>query len=646
VRGALLGRYPSSEVDSHHFKHKSFSIQHHDKESCKYSTCDMPYHSKNVYTKKLISLVKVKLTSMEWRRVILMLIWIGISSGVASTPIVVDDEDNEIELSVEDIENCVPYQIRSWQSANTGLVSWETQRTYKHGKTSEWLQCEHGGAEIQYRALGAQDAFITKNSRSFLDVNTNITVHKVWIPTLRDMQYEFIVGSPKHGWSNIHRLGSNVIFANALQEKCKPVRVHSAYGQTPDSFTIQWTTDSSCILGNHTLVVDEGYPANFNESTTKSFRSHSSLFIDGGKERLQRFMHVAYATGLKSNTRYSYYVGNSEYSKSITFSFKTPVGAGDSNSQPLRLLVTGDIGYQNAATLPMMQSQVARGEIDGVVSIGDYAYNLHNANGVVGDVFMTEIEPIAAYVPFMVTMGNHEIQRNFSHYTERFRLMPSNTGYVTSISGPSPNNWFYSYNVGLVHFVVICTEIYFARANDEGLIEKQLQWLQTDLRQANANRTSAPWLIVMGHRPMYCTSDLNCDKPAAIMRDAFEDLFYEHGVDIYLCGHQHNYERAFDIYKGRTWRRTRNMKATTHILTGAAGQSKVLPVRKPFLRRVEPWDAFRNAVFGFGRITVHNSTHVHWQQVECDPSNPAAHNLNGKPVDDVWLIQEDHGVYS
>ncbi|ETW07862.1 hypothetical protein H310_02283 [Aphanomyces invadans] len=54
---------------------------------------------------------------------------------------------------------------------------------------------------------------------------------------------------------------------------------------------------------------------------------------------------------------YSYYVGNS--CRSLVFTFGTV----------LLLLVPNDIGHQNAATLPMMQAQVARDLVGGVVSI-------------------------------------------------------------------------------------------------------------------------------------------------------------------------------------------------------------------------------------------------------------------------------------
>ena len=94
----------------------------------------------------------------------------------------------------------------------------------------------------------------------------------------------------------------------------------------------------------------------------------------------------------------------------------------------------------------------------------------------------------------------------------------------------------------------------------EVLFARQLEWLTRDLQTANRNRQQRPWIIVFGHRPMYCTTGLasttparasklvrillvvtadgDCDGAADTIRNAFEPLFYRFGVDLYLCAHQ------------------------------------------------------------------------------------------------------------
>ncbi|RHY99600.1 hypothetical protein DYB26_005976 [Aphanomyces astaci] len=541
------------------------------------------------------------------------------------------------------VENCVPFDITSSVTANAtaGSVTWSTQRMYKEGKDDDWVECGHGRAGLELRAVYGSDTSASySHFRSIVldrDAATNVTIHKVSLLNLDPAAtYEYVVGSSHHGYSNLHRLGHNIEYSSDEAWRCRPVRVRSAYGSTPDAYAIQWSTPADCSAGTHTLTLEAGKMAAF---TASSITLPATSFAFGS-----RAQHVVSATNLRPHTFYSYFVGNDQYSRSLVFTFRTAPGPSD--IAPLRFLVTGDIGYQNAATLPMMQAQVARGLVDAVISVGDYAYDLHMSKGQVGDVFLTELEPVAANVPFMVAMGNHEVKQHYSHYTNRFQLMPANAGVLVD-SPTMKNNWYYSYNVGLVHFVVLCTEIYFKpNPKDPQFVDRQVQWLQADLAVANGNRTLAPWVIVIGHRPLYCTSDANCDAPAALLRDAFEDLFYDMGVDLYLCGHQHNYERMYDVYRGATMARSTNMAATTYILTGAAGQSKVLPVRKPFGRPPEAYTAFRNTVFGFSRLVVHNSSHVQWQQIECDPLNPAAYGVNGQAVDDVWLVQTRHGSFA
>ena len=64
-------------------------------------------------------------------------------------------------------------------------------------------------------------------------------------------------------------------------------------------------------------------------------------------------------------------------------------------------------------------------------------------DGRVGDQFFRNVEQIAAYVPYMVSIGNHEDDAiHLAHYSESFRLMPANSGkQVKTINGHAPNNW-------------------------------------------------------------------------------------------------------------------------------------------------------------------------------------------------------------
>ena len=62
---------------------------------------------------------------------------------------------------------------------------------------------------------------------------------------------------------------------------------------------------------------------------------------------------------------------------------------------------------------------------------------------------------------YVCALGNHESGFNFAHCTEFFRSQPANTGTVsTGASSTSPNNWWFSWNYGLVHFAAVSTEVF------------------------------------------------------------------------------------------------------------------------------------------------------------------------------------------
>lgn len=73
------------------------------------------------------------------------------------------------------------------------------------------------------------------------------------------------------------------------------------------------------------------------------------------------------------------------------------------------LAIYGDLGNENAQSLPRLQEETQLGMYDAILHIGDFAYDMDSNEGTVGDEFMRQIETIAAYVPYMVVPGNHEV---------------------------------------------------------------------------------------------------------------------------------------------------------------------------------------------------------------------------------------------
>ncbi|XP_046711143.1 acid phosphatase type 7 isoform X3 [Silurus meridionalis] len=311
----------------------------------------------------------------------------------------------------------------------------------------------------------------------------------------------------------------------------------------------------------------------------------------------------------------------------------------DSTQFSPKFALFGDMGNENPQSLARLQKETQAGVYDVILHIGDFAYDMHEDNGRIGDEFMKQIESIAAYVPYMTCPGNHEWAYNFSHYRSRF-----------SMPGETESLW-YSWNIGSAHIISFSTEVYFYLEYGLDLLFKQYEWLQKDLVEANKpeNRAARPWIITMAHRPMYCSNDDkdDCTKFESYVRHGrsdtmppapgLEDLFYKHGVDLELWAHEHTYERLWPVYNYKVYNGSFdkpyvNPKAPVHIITGSAGCREK---HDGFIPHTRDWSSFRSTDYGYTRMHLMNSTHIYLEQVSDDQS--------GKIIDSFTLIKEVHG---
>lgn len=88
------------------------------------------------------------------------------------------------------------------------------------------------------------------------------------------------------------------------------------------------------------------------------------------------------------------------------FWFETPPA--DENNWTPQLAIFGDMGNENAQSLGRLQEESQQHKYDAIFHVGDFAYDMDSKNAKVGDMYMRQIESIAAYVPYMVCVGNHE----------------------------------------------------------------------------------------------------------------------------------------------------------------------------------------------------------------------------------------------
>lgn len=344
-------------------------------------------------------------------------------------------------------------------------------------------------------------------------------------------------------------------------------------------------------------------------------------------------IYTAVASDLEFSCNYTYRVGAGPHlwSKSYAFSGLTPYYNATNPINTVgkynpRLAIFGDMGIGNFSkpTRSFLESKVNQGSIDAILHLGDIGYDLDRLQGRVADQFLHEIEPIASRIPYMVMPGNHEHRGNFSHYSAIFR-MPRN-----SASGDT--NFFYSFNIGKGHFICINSEAYFYLSQES--ITTQYHWLEADLAAAEANRALVPWVFVCMHKPLYCQIDwrrpmeeshdfkcnYDCDHETKLLRGELEDLFYRYSVDVVFAGHMHNYEREVPIYQNETvlsevdeLHYHRNPNAQVSILSGSAGSDHL---HDALSSTPQLWSVINVNNYGFGLLSVLNSSHIYWEQLD------------------------------
>ncbi len=141
---------------------------------------------------------------------------------------------------------------------------------------------------------------------------------------------------------------------------------------------------------------------------------------------------------------------------------------------------------------------------------------------------MKQIAPIASTVPYMQTVGNHEKYYNWTSYMARFY---SPNLYLQTY--PSVRNFYYSFDYAGIHFISTCTEDY-VHPYSPGSV--QYNWLVNDLKLANQNRKNNPFIVLLGHRPMYSS---DAEAGWHDYQKYIEPLMKEHKVDLGIYGHEH-----------------------------------------------------------------------------------------------------------
>lgn len=346
------------------------------------------------------------------------------------------------------------------------------------------------------------------------------------------------------------------------------------------------------------------------------------------------YSNAAVMTGLKPATTYYYKIVSSNSTVEHVMSPRLP---GDKTPFTMNVVIdlgvygvdgyTIDMDMSKRDTIPQVQPSLNHTTIgrlaqtvddyEFIIHPGDLAYaddwiyNIGNildsakAYEAILEEFYGQLAPVAGRKPYQASPGNHEAtceeipytyalcpagQNNFTDFMNRFgRTMPS--AYVSTSSDNAakvaantarqlakPPFW-YSFEYGMVHVVMINTETDFPDAPDTssgsshlgagpfGSAGQQLAFLEADL--ASVDRSVTPWVVVGGHRPWYSTGSGNICAPC---QRAFEPLLYKYGVDVGIFGHVHNAQRFLPVNNSvADPAGLQNPKSPVYIVAGGAG---------------------------------------------------------------------------
>ncbi|GJN35274.1 hypothetical protein PR202_gb24026 [Eleusine coracana subsp. coracana] len=332
------------------------------------------------------------------------------------------------------------------------------------------------------------------------------------------------------------------------------------------------------------------------------------------------YIHTSYLKDLWPDSLYTYRIGhrltNGTRIWSKSYIFKASPYPGQDSLQ--RVVIFGDMGKAEADGSNEYNDfqpgslnttgQIIRDldNIDMVVQIGDICY----ANGYLSqwDQFTAQIEPIASTVPYMIGSGNHE--RDWPGTGSFYGNLdsggecgvPAQTVFYT----PAENRakFWYATDYGMFRFCIAHTE------EDWRPGTEQYKFIEQCL--SSLDRQKQPWLVFLAHRVLgysscaYYESEGTFEEPMG--REALQELWQKHKVDLAMYGHVHSYERTCPVYQAQCVANASShysgpFRATTHVVVGGAGASLTeFAAAAPNVR----WSHARDFDYGFVKLTAFN----------------------------------------
>ncbi|CAD8184830.1 unnamed protein product [Paramecium octaurelia] len=433
----------------------------------------------------------------------------------------------------------------------------------------------------------------------------------------------------------------------SIQEYCEPYGVRLFLGHyytnlkiDTDALRVVFNTKNQC--NNQFQVLIKG-DQEFNITTYKTKYLNMTDIYVGTKANIEYETYIhTFQIPIQQTSRILYTLKNND--KLIK---EAQVKLPQLQQDTTKVLFFGDMDSRwlfnrSKQTFDWFEEQIKQNiEYDSLLFTGDMAYNLESDNCERGELWLSRISLFTSYYPFMVTPGNHDsgYNRKQIFLREHFQ-MP----YINELDPYENHNYFYSFNIGFGHFIQYDpVKIIYKEDPNNYIRDQLLQQFRNDLIKAVSNREEVPWIVVFTHYPIYCNymDDDQCVNNFKYLAE-FEKLFQEFHVDLYVSGHQHNYQRNQPYYQNHSVSYQMdgniyyNYESPITIIEGAGGADYGAEI---MLLENKPYTVKQMDQNGVGLLQVMNKTHLQFQQVRVSTN---------QIIDEFWIIQnrDSQGIYN
>ncbi|WP_163509921.1 purple acid phosphatase family protein [Fodinicola acaciae] len=347
-------------------------------------------------------------------------------------------------------------------------------------------------------------------------------------------------------------LGQTPAFAPKVGKGATPVQgLHLTFGRNPArQMVASWITAGAVRRPRVLYGTLDGGFGSCVDAVTKTY-------VDGTSGRTV-WIHHAELDRLRPGTDYVYAVQHDGATPDAGTFRTAPSGRapftftsfGDQSAPQVTWAANGTVGLDANSTPATMDIVTGIETVAPLFHLlnGDLCYaNLDVDRVRTWNNFFANNTRSARFRPWMPAAGNHEIEKangpiGLGAYQAYFSL-PS-----TETDAELANLW-YSFTAGSVHVVVLQNDDNCLQDGGDVYVNgysggRQLAWLEKDLAAARENR-GIDWIVVAMHQVMVSTSDANGADLG--LREKYGPLFDRYGVDLVLCGHEHDYERSLAV---------------------------------------------------------------------------------------------------